>query len=67
MWDITFCGQLKVNQRFGGKCRRDLQDSRINQARNEGEAGSKNIKPRRTIWVGNVQICEIPTKYDWKH
>jgi hypothetical protein len=35
---------LKVNRRFGGTCRLRLTSRRINQARNEREAGCKQIR-----------------------
>jgi hypothetical protein len=42
-WDITPCSPLKVNRRFGGTCRLHLQGPRINHARNQHEAGSKQV------------------------
>jgi hypothetical protein len=39
--DITPCSPLKVNRRFGGTYRLYLLGRRINQARNQREAGSK--------------------------
>jgi hypothetical protein len=40
-WDITVCGLMKINQRFGGTCRLDHQGRRIKQARTQKEACSK--------------------------
>jgi hypothetical protein len=37
-WDITTCGSLKVNRRFGRACRLHLQGRRISRARNQGES-----------------------------
>jgi hypothetical protein len=34
-WDTTPCSPLKFNQRFGGTCRLDLQERRINRTRNQ--------------------------------
>jgi hypothetical protein len=48
-WDILPCSQLKVNQPFGRKCRLDHQGQKISQARDDREAGSKKVKPRRMI------------------
>jgi hypothetical protein len=39
--NITPCRQLRVDRRFGGTCRLHLQNQRINQGRNQHEAGSK--------------------------
>jgi hypothetical protein len=39
-WDIMPCSHLKINGRFGGKYRLQLQDGRINQARNQHETVS---------------------------
>jgi hypothetical protein len=39
--DITPCGLLKVNRRFGGTCHLHLQGRKISQERNQSEAGSK--------------------------
>jgi hypothetical protein len=43
-WDITRCSPLEVSRRFGGTCRLHLQGRRISQARNQREAGGKQIK-----------------------
>jgi hypothetical protein len=40
--DIIPCSPLKINQRFGGTCRFNLQYRRISQARNQHEVGSKH-------------------------
>jgi hypothetical protein len=40
-WDITPCSQLEVNQRFGGEFCLHPHGARINQARNQYEAGRK--------------------------
>jgi hypothetical protein len=40
-WDIKLCGPLKVSHCFGGTCCLHLQGRRINQARNQHEAGNK--------------------------
>jgi hypothetical protein len=40
-WNTMPCSPLKVNPRFGGTYRLHLQSRRINQARNQLEAGSK--------------------------
>jgi hypothetical protein len=42
-WDITLCRPLEVNRRFGGTCRLHLPGRKISQARNQHEAGSKQI------------------------
>jgi hypothetical protein len=39
-WDVTSCSPLKVNRRFGVKCRLHLQDRIVSQARNRHEADS---------------------------
>jgi hypothetical protein len=40
-WDITPCSPLKANRQFGRIYRLNLHGRRINQARNQNEAGSK--------------------------
>jgi hypothetical protein len=40
-WDVTSCGPLKVNWRFGRTCRLHDQGRRTGQARNQHETGSK--------------------------
>jgi hypothetical protein len=42
LWHITPCSLWKANQQFGGTCRLHLQGRRINQARNQHEAGTKH-------------------------
>jgi hypothetical protein len=39
-WDITLCGPLKINRRFGGICRLQLQARKIGQERYQREARS---------------------------
>jgi hypothetical protein len=39
-WDIPSCSQLKINWRFGGTCRLNLQGWRVSHARNQHEANS---------------------------
>jgi hypothetical protein len=39
-WDVTTCSARKVNRRFGNKYRLHLQVRRLNQARDQHEAGS---------------------------
>jgi hypothetical protein len=41
--DITLCSSLEVDRRFGGTCRLHLQGRRISHARNQHEAGSKEV------------------------
>jgi hypothetical protein len=53
-WDITPCSQLEVNRRFGGECRLHLQEARINQARNQHEAGSKQSSDGGHVFFPNV-------------
>jgi hypothetical protein len=40
-WDITYCSPLKINWRFGRTCLFRLQVSRVRQARNQQESGTK--------------------------
>jgi hypothetical protein len=40
-WNIMPYSPLKVNRRFGGTCRLQLQGPRISNARNQREAGSR--------------------------
>jgi hypothetical protein len=40
-WDATPCSLLKANRHFGGTRRLYLQGRRLNRARNQYEAGSK--------------------------
>jgi hypothetical protein len=37
-WDITPCSPLKVNRRFGGRCRLHLHSLRMSQAINQRES-----------------------------
>jgi hypothetical protein len=57
-WDMTLCSPLKVNRRFGGAFRLNLQCLRISQARNQREAGSKHslalLRPWR--WERHVPL-----------
>jgi hypothetical protein len=39
VWDIAPCSPLKAGRRFGGTRHLHLQDQRINEARNQCEAG----------------------------
>jgi hypothetical protein len=50
-WDITPCSPLIVNRRFGGTCRR------ISQARNQCEAGTKQLK---------MDACSSETSVDFQ-
>jgi hypothetical protein len=43
-WGITPRSPLNVNRRFGGTCRLHLQGRRISQARNQCEAGGKQME-----------------------
>jgi hypothetical protein len=43
-WDITPCSLLVASVGFGGTCRLDLQCNKINQARNQHEAGSSQAE-----------------------
>jgi hypothetical protein len=47
---IAWIYPLKVNQRFGGMCRPQLQIRGISQARNQHEAGCKQSNPLGEIW-----------------
>jgi hypothetical protein len=38
LWDVTSCGTVKVNTRFGGTYRLHLQSQRVNQTKHQ--AGS---------------------------
>jgi hypothetical protein len=49
LWDITPCGPLKVNRRFGGTCRFHLQGRSIRQAKNRHVVGSKQKSTMRYI------------------
>jgi hypothetical protein len=40
-WDITPCSPLKVNRRFGGTCRLDLQSRGRSGTKSQHEADSK--------------------------
>jgi hypothetical protein len=42
--DITLYSPLKVNRRFEGKCRLHRQGLRVNQVRNQHEAGSNQSR-----------------------
>jgi hypothetical protein len=42
-WDVTPYSPLKVNRRFGGTCRLNLQGRRVKQTRNQREAGRKQV------------------------
>jgi hypothetical protein len=51
VWDIMPCSTLKVNRRFGGKCRLHLQGRKISGERNQQQMGAseKNqIQPQET-------------------
>jgi hypothetical protein len=48
-WDITQCSPLKVDRRFGGKCRPHLQGIRMSHPRNQHEEGSKQNQIRPTF------------------
>jgi hypothetical protein len=60
-WDITPCGPLKVNRRFGGICRLHLQGRRISQAK----TSVKQVARRALIlvpwrWKRNVPLkCRL--------
>jgi hypothetical protein len=41
LWDITLYSLVKVNGRFGGTYRLNLQGQRVSQARNQHEAGTE--------------------------
>jgi hypothetical protein len=42
-WDITPCSPLKINRRFGGIYRLNLQGRRISRARTSVKAGGKQL------------------------
>jgi hypothetical protein len=42
-WDVTPCSLLKVNQRFGGRCRHHLQGRRKSRARNQLDSGRNQL------------------------
>jgi hypothetical protein len=46
------CSPLKINRRFGGICRFNFQDLRINQAGNKHEAG-------RLIFIGTLGVVSV--------
>lgn len=62
LWDIMVCSPLKVNQHFRGTLHLHLYGPRINQARKQHEAGSKQISE---TFVGFQQITQFYIPQDW--
>jgi hypothetical protein len=56
-WDITPCSPLKVNQRFGGTCRLQLQGQRISRARNQSESMGQTEQNRLLLRQLNKGDC----------
>jgi hypothetical protein len=54
IWDITPCGPLKPNRRFGGTCRLHLQGRKISWARNQREGRWKAEIFRHWRWRQHV-------------
>jgi hypothetical protein len=65
--EITPCSPLKANRRFGGTCRIHLHDRRINQTRNQYEAGIElwlTLKMEATYFFEtSVKFQEITWRY----
>jgi hypothetical protein len=76
-WDITPCDPLKVNRRFGRTYGIHIQGQRLNQARNQRGADSKqpdleyqkyalipqNVSIKCTYFVYKVRIVYFIYKY----
>jgi hypothetical protein len=54
LWDTRPCSPLKVNRRFGGTRVLHFYGRRMNQARNQHEAGSKQNRTCVCVSVGIV-------------
>jgi hypothetical protein len=66
-WNITQCYPLKVNRRIEGTCHLHLHGRRINQARNQLEAGSKKSFQRTTWHYIPVMRQNIRTPEPYSH
>jgi hypothetical protein len=58
-WDKMPCNPLRVNRRFGGRCRLNLQDRRISQARNQAWKHVASIAPIATC------SSETSVEFQW--
>jgi hypothetical protein len=58
-WDITPCSHLIVNRHFGETCRLHLQGGRINQVRNQHEAGTTREPSGRLEAVTRQRLVKI--------
>jgi hypothetical protein len=62
-WDITPCSPLKVNRRFGGTCRLNIQGERIIQTRNQYKLGRKQSKLKMEVTFSyESPVCFQRTK-----
>jgi hypothetical protein len=50
-WDITLYSPFKINRRFGWACRLHLQFRIMSQARNQREAGGKQMNMDMTYFL----------------
>jgi hypothetical protein len=76
-WDMTLCSTLKVNRRFGGTCRLNLQDRRLSRPRNHRESRWQllglffnpedwgYIFPRNVPWFSTDYIAQSVTDWLW--
>jgi hypothetical protein len=69
-WDITPCGPLKINRRFGVTYHRHLQDRRISRARNQREIcklfdpeDGGDTFPRNVCWFSTDYTASYPRRY----
>jgi hypothetical protein len=63
-WNITPCSPLKIKPSFGGTCRLYLQGRRINQARNQCEAGGRWLMPATYSSETSVDIQRTTHRYN---
>jgi hypothetical protein len=55
-WDFTPCILVKVNTHFEGTCGHHLQDLRVNQARNQNEAGRSLDEDGGDVFLRNIGV-----------
>jgi hypothetical protein len=66
-WDITPCSPLKVNRRFGGTYRLNLQGRKISRARNQRESGWQGehgvISQKIVLFITTSVRTSNPTEF----
>jgi hypothetical protein len=68
-WDITPCSPLKVDRCFGGTSHLHFQGRRIRQARNQSEAGRKQILVSFLAYYSTLKMevtCSSETLIDFQ-